>query len=139
MLIEIDGRRYPVKRMEDLELRHVAQLQYELGSGDLDGITSMRTLEDIKQALGRWGTLDRAEQERHPDALFLTCFTVWAARRLAGESATLMESISIPATSMRIITEPGDKAGGGQGKAQGRRPNGSVGGARPAKRKAKRR
>ncbi len=139
MLIEIDGRRYPVKRIEDLELRHVAQLQYELGSGAFDGITSLRTLADIKAALGGWGTLSKAERAEHPDGIFLTCFTVWAARRLAGEDLTLMEAISVPAASIRMVAEPGDKAGEAEGKA--RTPHrGSAGGdRRGGKRKPKRR
>lgn len=57
MLIEIDGRRYPVAGIEDLELRHIAQLQYELGSGEFDGITSLRTVDQIKAEFGRWGNL----------------------------------------------------------------------------------
>lgn len=148
MLIEIDGRRYPVKRIEDLELRHIAQLQFELGSGQFDGITSLRTIDDIKRAMGEWGSMPKAERARHVDGIFLTCFTVWAARNLAGEALTLMEAISVPATSLRIIAEPEDKAdsgmawenpgGEGEGKARPRRP-GSAGGARPGKPKRKRR
>ena len=128
MLIEIDGRRYPVAGIEDLELRHIAQLQYELGSGEFDGITSLRTVDQIKAEFGRWGNLSKAERAIDPNALFLTCFTVWAARNLAGERLTLMEAISVPAASLRIIAEPSDNAGGeGEGKARTPHP-GSVGG-----------
>lgn len=128
MLIEIDGRRYPVAGIEDLELRHIAQLQYELGSGEFDGITSLRTVDQIKAEFGRWGNLSKAERATDPNALFLTCFTVWAARNLAGERLTLMEAISVPASALRIIAEPSDKAGGeAEGKARTPHP-GSVGG-----------
>ncbi len=128
MLIEIDGRRYPVAGIEDLELRHIAQLQYELGSGEFDGITSLRTVDQIKAEFGRWGNLSKAERATDPNALFLTCFTVWAARNLAGERLTLMEAISVPAASLRIVAEPSDNAGGeGEGKARTPHP-GSVGG-----------
>ena len=59
---------------------------------------------------------------------------------LAGEDLTLMEAISVPAASLRMITEPEDLAGGeGEGKAQTRRPVGSGGGARPGKQRRKRR
>lgn len=131
MLIEIDGRRYPVKRIEDLELRHVAQLQFELGSGDFNSITTLRTLADIKAALGGWDKLSKAEKAEHPDGIFLTCFTVWAARRLAGEDLTLMEAISVPAASIRTIVEPSDR-GEGEGKARPR-PGGSGAASRPGK------
>ena len=128
MLIEIDGRRYPVAGIEDLELRHIAQLQYELGSGEFDGITSLHTVDQIKAEFGRWGNLSKAERATDPNALFLTCFTVWAARNLAGERLTLMEAISVPAASLRIVAEPSDNAGGeGEGKARTPHP-GSVGG-----------
>lgn len=148
MLIEIDGRRYPVKRIEDLELRHIAQLQFELGSGQFDGITSLRTIDDIKRAMGKWGSMGKAERSRHADGIFLTCFTVWAARNLAGEALTLMEAISVPAASLRLIAEPADKkaetwenypGGEGEGKARTRRPGRSGGGARRGKPKRKRR
>lgn len=137
MLIEIDGRRYPVKRIEDLELRHIAQLQFELGSGDFNSITTLRTLADIKAALGGWDKLSKAEKAEHPDGIFLTCFTVWAARRLAGEDLTLMEAISVPAASIRTIAEPSDRTGEGEGKARPR-PSGSGGGDRRGKPKPKR-
>lgn len=143
MLIEINGKRYPVKQVEDLELRHVAQLQYELGSGAFDSITSLRSLADIKGALGRFGNLSKAEQVEHPDGIFLTCFTVWAARRLAGEDLTLMEAISVPASSVRTIAEPADLAaaaggGDGGGKARARHAQ-SVGGVRGKRTKKRKR
>ena len=87
MLIEIDGRRYPVAGIEDLELRHIAQLQFELGSGRFDGITSLRTIDDIERAMGEWGSMPKAERSRHVDGIFLTCFTVWAARTAASPMA----------------------------------------------------
>lgn len=139
MLIEIDGRRYPVAGIEDLELRHIAQLQYELGSGEFDGITSLRTVDQIKAEFGRWGNLSKAERAIDPNALFLTCFTVWAARNLAGERLTLMEAISVPAASLRIVAEPSDNAGGeGEGKARTPHP-GSVGGGQPGRPRRRRR
>ncbi len=139
MLIEIDGRRYPVAGIEDLELRHIAQLQYELGSGEFDGITSLRTVDQIKAEFGRWGNLSKAERAIDPNALFLTCFTVWAARNLAGERLTLMEAISVPAASLRIVAEPSDNAGGeGGGKARTPHP-GSVGGGQPGRPRRRRR
>lgn len=147
MLIEIDGRRYPVKGIEDLELRHIAQLQFELGSGRFDGITSLRTIDDIERAMGEWGSMPKAERSRHVDGIFLTCFTVWAARNLAGETLTLMEAISVPAASLRIIAEPEDLKGetwenypGGEGGGKARRrPGVSGGGARRGKSRRKQR
>lgn len=149
MLIEIDGRRYPMRSIEDLELRHVAKLQFELRS-QFDGITSLRTIDDIRAALAGWAKLSKAERKTHPDGIFLTCFAVWSSRVLAGEDLTLMEAISVPAASLRIIAEPEDLKGDGEtwenypggegtgGKAQ-RRPGGSRGGVRRGKSKRKQR
>lgn len=135
MLIEIDGRRYPMRGIEDLELRHVAKLQFELRSGEFDGITSLRTIDDIRAALAAWNDLSKAERKTHPDGVFLTCFAVWSARVLAGEGLTLMEAISVPAASLRIIAEPEDLAGGeGEGKARPRRAAPAAG-ARPDRRR----
>lgn len=133
MQLEIGGKRYPVKRIEDLTLKHIAQFQFEMGSGQFDGITTLRTLNDVKQAMGAWGNLPKAEQDGYPDALFLTCFTVWAARALAGEDITLMDAIDVPASSLRWVAEPSDRPNPQPGKAHG-----SGGGVRRGKGKKRR-
>ena len=136
MLIEIDGRRYPVPSIDDLQLRHAAQLQRELASGELSRVTDLRTINEIRTMFGQWGQLDKAEQAVHPEALFLTCFMVWASRIAAGEDMTLMEAISFPAKSLRTIREPSDKAGDSEGKARTpRRASAAGGGKRKPKRK----
>lgn len=117
MLIEIDGRRYPIKRVEDLELRHIAQLQHELASSELQRVTSFRTVAQVQAALkARSG-----QPADGPEDLFLTCFIVWLSRVLAGEDVTLLEAISIPAASLKMVEEPDDhQAGEGAGKARKR-------------------
>lgn len=110
MLIEVDGKRYPVKGIEDLTLKHIAKIQHELRSGEYDGITSLRTLDDIQVMFATYGFLSKAEQRDHPESLFLTCFTVWAARAMAGEDVTLMDAIDVPMSSIRTILEPSDRA-----------------------------
>lgn len=116
MLVEIEGRRYKVPAMEDLQLRHVAELQHEL-AGD-SRITSLRDWAEIRAALGEWGDLPKAEQLKHPEAMFFTCLTVWAARVMAGDEVSLLEAVSVPARQVRWIVEPSDKqAGEGPGKA----------------------
>ena len=135
MLIQIGEKRYPVKTVEDLTLKHIAKLQYELRSGEFDGLTSLRTLDDIHRAFGEWGNLPKSEQQEHPEGLFLTCFVVWASRCMAGDEVTLLDAIDFPAASLRFIIEPTDRAGESQGKAK---PPASGGGSRPGKPKAKR-
>ena len=115
MLIEIGGKRYPIKRVEDLELRHIAQLQHELASSELQRVTSLRTVAQIQAALKE----RNGQPADGPEDLFLTCFIVWLSRVLAGEDLTLLEAISVPAASLRFVQEPSDlQAGDGEGKAQ---------------------
>ena len=134
MLLEIDGKRYPVKAMEDLELRHVAKLQHELSNNP--GITSLTGWGDIRRVLGEWGNLPKREREAHPEGMFLTCLTIWASRVLAGEDLTLMEAISVPARKILWVAEPSDRAAGdGEGKAHA--PRSGSGGGNRASRRAK--
>lgn len=126
MLLEINGKRYPVKGMEDLTLRHVAQLQFELADGQFSKITSLRTLPEIQAALGAWGAMPKAEQEGSPNAMFLTCFVIWATRSVAGEDLTLLEAISAPAGTIRWIREPTDAAPVSVGKGPAARRRGKA-------------
>lgn len=128
MLLDIDGTRYPVKQIEDLELRHIAQIQHELSTDErLQQVTNLRTLAQIKKAWGHWGSLPERQRAEAEDGLFLTCFTVWAARVIAGEDLTLIDAISVPMRSLHWIEEPSDRrAGEGEGKA--RAPRGSTSG-----------
>lgn len=121
MLMEIDGRRYPVKAIGDLELRHMAQFQHEMATDPLlEHVTSLRTLAQVEDALAAHAKMGKAERQANPDGLFLTCFTVWASRVLAGENVTLVEAISVPLSKLNWIKEPADiaAAGEGQGKAR---------------------
>ena len=127
MLLEIDGRRYPVVAMERLELRHVVLLQRELQQNP--GITALSTWSDIRHELGAWGNLTGKQREHHPEALFFTALTVWSARVSAGEDLSLLDAISVPVSAIHWIVEPGDRqAGEGEGKAH--RPAGSRGAGR---------
>lgn len=134
MLLQYGGQRYPVRSLDDLTLKHAAQLQHELGSGAFDGITSVRTMEDVRDVLGRWGNLPKAEKVRHPEAMFLTCLTLWATLTLAGEDVTLMKAIDVKLDTIEWIREPSDRQEAPGPKA---RPGGQSGHARQAPRRAK--
>ena len=135
MIVEVAGRRYPVKQLEDLSMRHAAQLQFELRSGAFDRITDLRTMEDIAAFLVEWGLLSRAERANHPNAMFLTCFVVWASRVSAGDDVSLLEAVDVPHHQVSWIREPSDRQEAPSPKAQG----GRSGNARPARRKAAKR
>lgn len=133
MLLQIGGKRYPVRSLEDLSLRLAAQLQHELGSGAFDRITSVRSMDELRDVLGEWGNLPKAEKVRHPEAMFLTCLTIWASRSMAGEDLTLLDAVDVPVSSVEWLAEPSDRKESSAPKA---RPGGQSGPARKA-RKAK--
>ena len=137
MLLDINGRRYPVKQIEDLELRHIVQFQHEMATDpDLQRVTSLRTLAEVKEVWGAWGNMDPTERQRAPEGLFLTCFTVWASRVLAGENLTLLEAVSVPARAIKWVEEPTDRrAGEVTGKARAASGRSTSGHAKRPKRK----
>jgi hypothetical protein len=134
MLIEIGGRRYPLKNVEDLELQHILLLEHELATDErLQRRTSLRTVGQVQATLKAWVRKPLAERQADPQGMFLTCFLIWMARVLAGEDLTLVEAVSAPASSLRFIEEPSDhQAGEAAGKAP--RPE-SRGGAKRRKRR----
>lgn len=135
MLLQIGGKRYPVRSLEDLSLRLAAQLQHELGSGAFDRITSVRSMDELRDVLGEWGNLPKAEKVRHPEAMFLTCLTIWASRSMAGEDLSLLDAVDVPMSAVEWIREPSDRAEVSGPKAQ---PGARSGNARPAPRGKKR-
>lgn len=135
MLLQYGGKRYPVQSLDDLTLKHATQLQHELGSGAFDRVTSVRTMEDVRGVLGEWGSLPKADRVRHPEAMFLTCLTLWATLALAGEDLTLMEAIDVPLSSIDWVREPTDRQEVSGPKAH---PGGQSGHARQSPRKTKR-
>jgi hypothetical protein len=74
----------------------------------------------VRALLSEFQALDKAARENHPEALFLTALTIWAARVTAGEELGLLDAVDIPAASVHWIAEPTDKAA--PGKARPRRP-----------------
>ena len=134
MLLQIGDKRYPVRDLEQLSLRLAAQLQHELASGTFDRITSVRSMDDLRGVLGTWGNLPKAEKVRHPEAMFLTCLTVWASRAMAGEDLSLLDAVDVPMSAVEWIREPSDRQEAPGPKA---RPGGQSGHARQAPRRAK--
>ena len=134
MLLQIGEKRYPVRNLDDLSLKLAAQLQHELGSGEFDRITSVRSMDELRDLLGEWGNLPKAEKVRHPEGMFLTCLTIWATRSMAGDDLSLMDAVDVPMSSVDWIREPSDRQETPGPKAQA----GRSGNARPAHRKGKR-
>lgn len=116
MILVIGDKKYPGVAVNELSIRHTLALQRELA---VTNISSAKTWADVRALLAEFQALDKAARENHPEALFLTALTIWAARVTAGEELGLLDAVDIPAASVKWIAEPTDKAA--PGKARPRR------------------
>lgn len=107
MILVIGDKHYPRVAVDELSIRHTLALQRELA---ITNISSAKTWADVRKLLADFSTMEPAERENHPEVLFLTALTIWAARVTAGEDLGLLEAVDIPATSVRWVAEPSDKA-----------------------------
>lgn len=129
MILVIEGRRYPVVHIAKLSLKHALFLQQELAVMD-PPITECRTWGEIRELWVTYAKLTKADQRAHTEGAFLTALTIWAARVATGEDITLMDAIDTPVSEIQWVTEPGDHAGGPEGKAKGPRRAAAGGGRR---------
>lgn len=119
MILVIGEKRYPSVAIDELSIRHTLALQRELATSDF---TSAKTWTDVLQLLADVSTMTLAERQKHPEALFLTAVTIWAARVSAGEQLSLVDAVDLPAKAVRWVAEPADHAEPDAGKAQPRKP-----------------
>jgi len=117
MILVIGDKHYPGVAVSELSIRHSLALQRELA---VTNISSAKTWADVRALLTEFQALDKSARENHPEALFLTAVTIWAARVTAGEEMGLLDAVDIPAASVRWIAEPSDKKAAAAGKAQPR-------------------
>ncbi len=121
MILVIDGKKYPAATISDLSLRHTLELQRELTT---ENISRAKTWGEVRGLVEEFAALpDDAARSNHPESLFLMAVTIWATRVTAGEALTLLESVDIPATSVKWVAEPTDRqeaAEGAGGKAPAR-------------------
>ena len=121
MILVIGDKHYPGVAVSELSIRHSLALQRELA---VTNISSAKTWADVRALLAEFQALDKAGRENHPEALFLTAVTIWAARVTAGEELGLLDAVDIPAASVKWIAEPADRAPAG--KARPRRSPGAT-------------
>lgn len=121
MILVIGDKHYPGVAVSELSIRHSLALQRELA---VTNISSAKTWADVRALLTEFQALDKAARENHPEALFLTALTIWAARVTAGEEMGLLDAVDIPAASVRWIAEPSDRQPAG--KARPRRSPGAT-------------
>ena len=119
MILVIGDKHYPRVAVDELSLRHTLALQRELV---LSNISEAKTWADVRRMFAEFAEMEPAERENHPEVLFLTAVTIWATRVSAGEELSLLDAEDVPVTSVRWVTEPGDKvAPAAAGKARARK------------------
>lgn len=118
MILVIGDKRYPGVTLEDLSLRHTLALQRELA---VTNISSAKTWADVRKLLADMDAMPREERANHPEVLFLSAVTIWAARVSAGEEMSLLEAVDIPLGSVRWLAEPEDHQPSGKGRTGGRK------------------
>jgi len=83
----------------------------------------MLLFEQQTEAMGRrltWADVTRWRNElealpddkargEHPDSLWLTAVSVWAARRASGEDVTFEQAVDFPAADIKFIATPADR------------------------------
>lgn len=94
---------YDASAIDKLTLKMGLQLQEE--SAAMGRRITLGELEDMSKALE---AAPAAEQKNHPNAMWLTAISVWAARKLAGESVTFAEAVDFPLSDLTVLPDPKD-------------------------------
>jgi len=105
MLLEIEGKRYPMVTASEATLADLIAIKRQTGIsvGELQECADLFDGLDEKDA--------EKVAEKYPDeALVVFGVSVWLSRRAAGEHLTLEEACAVPLDKIRQIAEPGDKA-----------------------------
>lgn len=124
MILVINGKTYPGTSMSDLSLKRTLELQRELVT---TGISSARTWGEIQGLMNEFMGMTPGERAHHPEALFLTALTIWAARVGSGEDLTLLDACDVPLSAVQWVAEPADSLPQRSGKASARKkPAGST-------------
>lgn len=137
MIIVIGDKHYPHVQIEDLSLTHVMALQRELVLTD---ISSCKSWADVRRMVGEFQALPTKKRPDHPEFLFLTALTVWAARVTSGERLSLLDAVDVPLDRLRFVAEPHDLEPGGKAPARSSQTGSAPGAGSPrpaAKRKKK--
>jgi hypothetical protein len=103
--------------VSDLSLKRTLELQRELVT---TGISSARTWGEVQGLMNEFMGMTPGERARHPEALFLTALTIWAARVGSGEDLTLLDACDVPLSAVQWVAEPADNLPAAVGKAPAR-------------------
>lgn len=117
----IEGRRYDAVDISRLTMKDM--LQFEQQTAELG---RRLTWADVTRWYNEMAAMPTdAAREKHPEVLWLTAVSIWAARNAAGEALTFEQAIDIPASDIKILpdTEDHQKPAG---KAKPRKASGAA-------------
>jgi hypothetical protein len=120
MKFQLEDRIYDGTSIEDLSLRAMLDLERETES--FGRKLRMPDIEAMAESLAECAT-DK-DRSRHPDVLWLTAVTIWAARRAAGETLSFADAIDFPMSHLTFLPEPQDHKE--KAKANPTKPRGSA-------------
>ena len=101
----------------------IGPVTYDMSSLDLLSLKDILLLEKETAELGnplRWSDIQRmaqdaadmktdAERQANPDGMWVLAFTIWASRRVAGETLAFGDAIDFPMRDLTWIEEPQDR------------------------------
>jgi hypothetical protein len=105
MLLEIEGKRYPVVTPSDATLSDLLAIKRETGLS----VTEVHEMSEVFDGL-KGKALEAAIESHLDEFLWLQALTVWLSRKKAGDDVSFEEACDVPYESIREIPEPGDHA-----------------------------
>jgi hypothetical protein len=105
MLLEIDGKRYPMVNADEATIADLIAIERQTGVGVLELQEMSQRFEGLSDAESK-----QAAEEDPGAAMLMFGIALWLSRRKAGEtSLTLEEACDVRLDDIRMIAEPGDK------------------------------
>lgn len=104
MKFKLYDKVYDGGALDELSLKLILQLEKETAEfGRPLNISDVQSMSNSVQALKT-----DAERAAHPDVMWLTAISIWAARKIAGDQVTFDQAIDFPLTALTILPEPQD-------------------------------
>lgn len=104
MKFKIRDQTYDGATLDDLTLKMVLQLEKE--TREFGRLIRLADVQAMAEELDKLKT--NTERGNHPDTPWVLAVTIWASRRLAGESVTFEEAIDFPMGELTFLKQPLD-------------------------------
>jgi len=122
MKFQIEGKLYDSGSLDDLSLKYLLQLEKE--TADFGRPLNTGVLQQMSDSINELKT-DK-ERAAHPDIMWMTAVSIWAARKLAGEQVTFEQAIDFPMSKLVVLPDPQDHKRPNPTKARSRKGSGQA-------------